>query len=198
MKERPILFSTEMVRAILEGRKTQTRSVVKPQPPEGFAIVPRGDIEGWMQLRVRAVSHYPVTVTNVRCPYGVPGDRLWVRETWWMHDDPSAFDPNDGNVTDFDGRTRVVGYAASMDFDSVRIAKEYGARRRSSIHMPRWASRITLEVTDVRVERLRDISDADGVAEGYQSAGDFLNGEWAKSVGMDCWVWAITFKVVKP
>jgi hypothetical protein len=100
-----------------------------------------------------------------RSPYGVPGDRLWVKEKCWIA--PKRFgDPDLNNCKDPDGDGRVVGYSASMDGDSVRCAKDYGVRESPSIYMPRWASRITLEITNVRVERAQAISEADSIAEG--------------------------------
>lgn len=126
MRERPILFSAPMVRAILEGRKTQTRRVVKPQPAGAWAAPGR-----------RA------------CPYGQAGDRLWVRETWGTHD--QGFDTAEEST--------VVVYRADVDRPEPK-------RWRPSIHMPRVASRITLEVTGVRVERLHQLSEADALAEG--------------------------------
>ena len=158
----------------------------------------------------------------VRCPYGVPGNQLWVRESAYIA--PSGFgDWLDCNRLDDQHRPRVVGYAASMDGDSVRCAEEYGVRKTPSIHMPRWASRITLEITDVRVERVADISEEDAAAEGVAPM-DFkgtLNGEPARGVIFDprkafavLWdqlnadrgfgwdanpfVWALTFRHVAP
>lgn len=125
MKEHPILFSGPMVRAILEGRKTQTRRVMKPQP--------RFD---------------PPKVQEVwKCPYGGPSNQLWVRET---HAVLSA------------GYTDGTG----MDIRYKATDPDYPYGWTPSIHMPRWASRLTLEVTDVRVERVREISEEDALAEG--------------------------------
>ena len=132
MKERPILFSGPMVRAILEGRKTQTRRVVKPQPAHIAGIGTVLNID---------------TITGKACPYGKPGDRLWVRETW------------DG--VRLDGGGALVSYRADGD----KPVTDDG-RWHPSIHMPRWASRITLEVVSVRVERLNECSIQDALAEG--------------------------------
>jgi hypothetical protein len=136
MKERPILFSAPMVRAILEGRKTQTRRVVKKSAEM--------DTNGFMAL----------VPDEKKCPYGQAGDRLWVRETFHVcphHDD--------------------VFYKS----DDLLLPRKCMAHRRwrPSIHMPRWASRITLKITGVRVERLQDISEADAIAEGIEPDGDF-------------------------
>lgn len=183
MKERPILFSGPMVRAILEGRKTQTRRVVKgPENIEKFYHQNENRISfmrdgiGWCCSEAEFAK---------QCPFGVPGDRLWVKETFWMHSDPEAFGPDVGNVIDSSGRRRIVGYAASMDADSERCANDYGAKKRPSIHMPRWASRITLEVNGVRAERLQDISEKDAKAEGvvFQDYHKDIGRGWVSSDG---------------
>lgn len=189
MKERPILFSGPMVRALLEGRKTQTRRVVKYKnirqtPPMGKMF--SGGFEG-----------------DSICPYGQPGDRLYVRETW-----KQAFP-----VTDY---SYGVIYAADK-WQSLGMA-EYCGGWKPSIHMPRWASRITLEIVSVRVERVLNISEADARAEGVEPEIDGWNlkGEvyaywkgfailwdsinkkrgfgWEKNP----WVWIIEFKRIQP
>ena len=157
MKERPILFSGPMVLAILEGRKSQTRRVLKPQPPTGE----------WDVGRLHAEEIFPTVIDRngdeqpgtecfgatcdsgewcLRCPYGAPGDLLWVRETWFSP--PRPLDD-------------LLGFAADGDHP-------HGVtyRKRPSIHMPRWASRLTLRITSVHVERLQEISEEDAVAEG--------------------------------
>lgn len=137
MRERPILFSAPMVRAILDGRKTITRRIVKAR-----------DLE-WMD--VHQGLREPDNAE--RCPYGQPGgDRLYVRETWAA---PHAYDHLPPRLIPQDAR---IHYAATED--------RGGLLWRPSIHMPSWASRITLEVTGVLVERLQDISEKDAVAEG--------------------------------
>jgi hypothetical protein len=175
MKERPILFSGEMIRAILEGRKTQTRRVLKP---EMFACDPR-----------------PVHP----CPYGQPGDRLWVRETISQHNYcgfPLALIPQVNAA-----RMRVWSYAAdAVDEGTV-------TRNRPSIHMPRWASRLTLEIAKVRVERVQEISEADAIAEGCTTAGwgarqgyrnlwDTINGKRGFGWDANPWVWIVDFKPI--
>ncbi len=178
MKEHPIIFSAPMVRAILAGRKTQTRRVVRPQPPAGFD----GSIE----------------------QYGLyaPGDHLWVREafaniaiagyppTWFYRADGEELPPYDGRCVD--------------------------NRWRPSIHMPREAARILLELTAVHIEPLQEISDADANAEGFETpatlyADEPLSEQWPnlrfakfwdslnaeRGYGWDAnpWVWVLTFKV---
>lgn len=190
MKERPILFSGPMVRALLDCRKTQTRRVVKPEP---WAVMPHkaGD-QPWAY----GFKFYPGSTTNgdsfrMKCPFGYVGDRLWVRETWCNY-------PMAGN----DGAPGLI-YRATSDV----IPKGYW---KPSIFMPRWASRITLEITDVRVERLNDISEADAVREGVQCAGvpasltnrgafaklwESINGDgsWKQNP----WVWVIDIKRIE-
>ena len=151
MKERPILFSGPMVRAILEGRKTQTRRIVKKSRKE-FC-----DING---LGHAVFTDNNITYQELKCPYGQEGDRLWVRETW---------------ATDYPEKLKLEIWEGGQNLDwimhrahSDNVHENLGIRWRPSIHMPRWASRITLEVTGVRVERLQDISEEDAIAEGIQ------------------------------
>lgn len=153
MKERPILFSGPMVRAILEGRKTQTRRVLKMPPGFDFTGCEgddRGDPANWgaedENGRWWALADGDAVDLVLPCRYGQPGDRLWVRETWG----PRA----DGFV-----------YRATEECSDPMAVPNDG-RWRPSIHMPRWARRLVLEITDVRVERLQAISDADIYAEG--------------------------------
>jgi len=149
MRERPILFSAPMVRAILAGSKTQTRRALAPD----LFISSGGAV-------VRMASAGPATtgIREAHCPYWrEPGDRLWVRETWAVGHNADHLKPSEMDV----GGWRIH-YAASEE--------RGGLLWRPSIHMPRWASRITLDVTGVRVERLQDISEADAVAEGAPSA----------------------------
>ena len=189
MTERPILFSAPMVRAILAGRKTQTRRVLKPQPDAVHGVV-HGD---------RAVDLKADGKWKFRLPSHLPGDHLWVREAWCAssaHDDlaPSEIPPGDG-----------IEYAA----DPERVLT---GRNRAAIHMPRWASRITLEVTNVRIERLQAISEDDALAEGiegivpdgpmsqtdpvgwYRAVWDTINGPGAWDANP--WVAALMFRMV--
>lgn len=146
MKERPILFSGPMVRAILEARKTQTRRVIKPQ-----AWAYSEDTLGQRMIYPRSgADDFGDSGRPIRYPYGVPGDRLWVRETWRAFDDGDVFYRAD------------FGDAVPVHADDDPAAWMW----RPSIYMPRWASRITLEVTGVRVERVQEISEDDARAEG--------------------------------
>ncbi|GAB4422275.1 MAG: hypothetical protein OHK0011_01010 [Turneriella sp.] len=205
MKERPILFSGPMVRAILEGRKTQTRRVIKPQPWEEYSaesikcehytscIVDRyGDIDAGPEI---FGAYSTDGQWGVQCPYGQPGDRLWVREAFYIKEN---------------AQTKAVWYRAESHC-------EFKPKWRPSIHMPRWASRITLEITGVRVERLQEISTEDVYAEGmpkrqeirsdagvhrastsawYRHLWEEINGE--ESWAANPWVWVIEFKYLKP
>jgi hypothetical protein len=162
MKSRGRIFSGESVRAIMEGRKTQTRRIIKPQPsphhgitalfgtsPDGVAFGPAGV---WPE----SGPDYPDGPEDERrCPAGVPGDRIWVRETW---------DNLDGYRTDEGVRDPI--YAA--DYSNGHPVSMPMRKWRSPMLMPRWASRLELEVTSVRVERLHEITIADIVAEGVQ------------------------------
>lgn len=182
IKERPIIFSGPMVRALLEGRKTQTRRIVKP--PRGWAekypYLDRHVMkESWQTWWWDGV-HRHVGVSQ-DCPYGKPGDRLWVRETFRFCD---------GHHVEFKANTPELE----------------SSEWRSPIHMPRRACRLSLEITDVRVERVQNISEEDAHAEGFgvafgpgmfsrafDSYWDQING---KSAPWDSnpWVWVVSFK----
>lgn len=216
MKDRPILFSAPMVRALLDGSKTQTRRTLKPQP-RVFEIDERGtpcqvgcmQVEGEAVNRVWLGSQQAGVLTGQQVRFAV-GDRLWVRESWQLH----------SRATDL----CTVAYKASVNHSGWTDAHEQfpdalaGNRKpkpfqegwRPSIHMPRWASRLTLTVTDVRIERLQDISRGDAMDEGcpfanmqagpspvdwYRDLWNQINGpdEWEKNP----WVAALTFTVEK-
>lgn len=154
MKEHPILFSAPMVRAILAGNKTQTRRVVKPQPI--FIADPH--------VPFKTSDANPKGIIN--CPYGRRGDRLWVREAW-----QGPLLESDEQVDEFRQSPDIYkkpGFCAYRATDTLDAIDEDGKELgwRPSIHMPRWASRILLEITGVRVERLQDISEDDAKAEG--------------------------------
>ena len=199
-KERPILFSGPMVRSILEGRKTQTRRIVKLKRHDGFEVGPNYEGEHWP---VRGGDRMP-------CPYGKPGDRLWVREksrvasvttgnrAWY------SLDYADGG-----GSGVIPGEIPGKWFPEMSHNIDGSIRWKPSIHMPRWASRITLEITGVRVERLQDISEADAIAEGVECCSGWIGhaGEprrifcdlWksingAESWAANSWVWVVEFR----
>lgn len=195
VRERPILFSGEMVRAILEGRKTQTRRVVTTPLPDGPEWCPYNE-SGWAVARINEYGAKVCTCQPLRPSYGYTGDRLWVREGFIRHI----------------SIPQLVGYVA----DGCAVTEEW-ERRAPSIHMPRRFCRIVLELTNVRVERLSEISDDDAKAEAppmeYKSDGchiavfdhrkafallwDSLNA--ARGYGWDVnpWVWALTFRRVE-
>lgn len=164
--DRPIIFSAPMVRALLDGRKTQTRRVLKPQPSACR----------WKDYVLE--QHRDGVYRAVKTPYA-PGDRLWVREAWATVNTsggPGWAYRADGDFIqpEYDGEDFGVGPSFNYDkypgkysmwFDDL-LAGVPGHQWKSSIHMPRWASRLTLTVTDVRVQRLQDISDDDVRAEG--------------------------------
>lgn len=147
MADRPIVFSAPMIRALLDGRKTQTRRVLKPQPYEF-------DGRWWVVDRHSGDCHLDMWARgDVGCRPYFPGDRLWVRETF-------AFDD--------DGHEEWPLYRADGATLPTLHPNRKPARWRPSIHMPRWASRLTLIVTGVRVQRVQDISEEDAVAEGAE------------------------------
>ena len=143
MSERPILFSAPMVRALLAGTKQQTRRVVKLRNGQYLPPSERADTNGWRQmLRL--------------CPYGQPGDRLWVRETWGI------------DQADNGGDRHWHRFVYRADPGAQPLDNGTPVPWKPSIHMPRSASRITLEITEVRVQRLQEISEEDARAEGVQ------------------------------
>jgi hypothetical protein len=194
MKNRPILFSAPMVIAILNGSKSQTRRVVKPQPEAEHGGEPYWFVGGYRAWEYRATDDVLRKGGNVlACPYGQPGDRLWVRETSRAHEltDKEAEDDTYGVIERLGLEDPPYGldgviYAADNAFREIKNTQEAserwmkmnayrGARGATvpAIHMPSWASRITLEVTRVRVERLQDISEADAMAEGIERSHEY-------------------------
>lgn len=204
MNEHSILFSGPMVRAIMDGRKTQTRRIIKPQPVKSCNV----DGETACELVAKG------------SPYGRPGDRLWVRETWASFGSSRSITPpvplscqirydadNTCQWRDVPDGARGVHHDASF-------------RKRPSIYMPRWASRLTLEITAVRLERLQDITEADARAEGIiaQAYGygveglhmslqtareafgclwDGINAERGYPWADNPWVWVVEFQKVE-
>ena len=179
MKERPILFSGPMVRALLDGSKTQTRRVCKPA--QFYSLSAVVEVPDPMERgQVYNGSHFGDEEGEVQfaSPYGGRGDRLWVRESWQYADWTDDGYPFIGFHADAARllRDRIpeewamrvedawITLSAPANFDIDQRAAD--RRWRPSIHMPRWASRITLEITSVRAERLRDISESDAKAEG--------------------------------
>lgn len=200
VKERPILFSGPMVRAILEGRKTQTRRAIATD--WWRCLDPEDDDD-----RASAIP---------QCPYGQPGERLWVREAWdcWAclydrrertHRALIAYRANGERWIDLDAETAEL-LQENIRHDSDR-------KWRPSIHMPRWASRLTLEITRVRVERVQDISEYDAQTEGvtagdavwsgsarsaFRELWDSINANRGLAWATNPWVWAIDFRRIEP
>lgn len=175
MKERGILMSGPMVRAILDGRKTKTRRVVTPAPIR-LTDIPGDDEAAWSwNEKVETVESGFRDRMNTLCPYGQPGDRLWVRETWGMSfadvssDRPHVVGGTWGSPAR-PGRKPCVVFRADGD-DVPDESPNETARWSPSIHMPRWASRLSLEITEVRVERVQEITPADCEAEGLTKRG---------------------------
>ena len=222
MTERPIIFSAPMVRALLDDRKTQTRRAVKPQPLNIVPFIGVGGLPTW-EFGTCA-HHHGVIDRHIKCPFGQPGDRLWVRETFAIVP-RTAYACSDGVQQTL--RPDDPHDAAIYRADWSR--SNGGIQWRPSIHMPRWASRINLEITSVRVERLQDISEADAKAEGvcelpgqaaergcwwsgdvgagaalhgrtpfvgYRLLWEHING--ARSWDANPWVWVIEFKRITP
>ena len=226
-KERPIIFSSEMIRAILDNRKRQTRRVVKfrtksaklfGQQQEHFELKSAyparekgwifwsSDSPGLAEFTKRAYSD------GITSPYGEPGDRLWVKEAWYTS---KKYDPLPPAKFPVEAKT-IFRYLGS------RAKPEWAGRTRSARFMPRWASRITLEIVNVRVERLQDVSDDDAKAEGFEYYGetlfkdygeilaehtaiykyasywDLLNARQGFLWKSNPWVWMIEFRMLGP
>lgn len=188
MKERPIIMGAESVRAILEGRKTQSRRAIKPQPK--FIGAPN--------VPFKTDDANPKGIIN--CPYGKVGDRLWVRETVFFE----TFHQQSDEELERDGFNPNIGVwvyrADNHDYPTIT------ANWTSPMFMPREASRITLEITDIRVERVQDITEEDAIAEGVESFNtvasysylwDSLNAKRGYPWESNPWVWVVTFEVVR-
>jgi hypothetical protein len=223
--EKPILFSGPMVKAIMEGRKTMTRRVVKPQPyiekrcgydAWRWDHGPGGSYTTW-KTSLDPLAFVGMACERRPCPYGRVGDRLWVRENW--SPDHAAFYPNFQVVYQAEGydprevssRGKVLPFAISPEESTNR---KFPFRWRPSIHMPRRVCRIVLEITDVRVERLQGITEEDATAEGIDDLWlvqhqvgpprkrefwylwDSLNGPRGFGWDVNPWVWVISFKRV--
>ncbi|EAQ1783269.1 ASCH domain-containing protein [Salmonella enterica] len=219
MKERGMIFNGEMVRAILDGRKTQTRRVMKVQPEpsktrEGDYWFPSKKLECMVHISDIVPGNSPIADCHLFfqehcCPFGAVGDRIWVRETWA---EAGAGAP--------DLKLYRANYPEHVPSHYENVPKAEDIRWTPSIHMPRVACRILLEITDVRVERLNDISQEDAQAEGmeltgwrptysdpdsggdYQTPYDNFAELWESIYGegswqTNPWVWVIEFKRIE-
>lgn len=204
MTERGMIFNAEMVRAVLDGRKTQTRRIVNGVPSSH-------DFHGWVLSSTSAkdegkacwaIGKSPLLNKPIRarCPFGEVGDRLWVRETFRVH----------SRATDVATLVYKASEQQSWTQQTCRVPIEKCNKPAvvdkwtPSIHMPRWASRITLEITGVRVERLQDISAEDAAAEGLTGRAKMhdFGVLWSSIYGDESWqanpwVWVIEFKRVE-
>ena len=217
MKERPILFSGPMVKAILEGEKTQTRRVMRVQPWKLPEAVDR--VAGWMWTKngtgdgdgVEWGINAPMDEVRAEiakhCPQGQPGDLLWVREA-------HTFGETDGETwadvyyRDETHQRRTCSMEAAETVaqwvEDREVDGDGGDNWRPSIHMPRWASRITLEVVNVRVQRLQEITHEDARCEGFDSIDGFallwdrINEKRGYGWHANPWVWAVEFRAVQP
>ncbi|EOG8086187.1 TPA: hypothetical protein ACIR1F_003961 [Enterobacter roggenkampii] len=207
MTERGMIFNGEMVRAILDGRKTQTRRIMKNQPAGDYPDTPAliRSVDGGFQW----YGHYGES-SIFNCPFGAVGDRIWVRETW-----------AEAGASAPDLKLYRANYPAHVPTHYENVPPAEDVRWTPSIHMPRWASRITLEITGVRVEQLKSISEDEARSEGvarlregfwkhYQpgwtqhqlsARGSFAtlwdsiygSGEWDRNP----WVWVLEFKRIE-
>lgn len=219
-KERPILFTPAMAAKCHDGSKTQTRRVVKPQPekwidkyelamdhdywiPSGvFIDDPTGFLSKGRPTKIRNNGQ------SVKCPYGQPGDRLWVRESCriydWTEDGEPFVKYHDEAVrlcrVPEEETDRWADYWATLALrDNFNIDGRASERKwRPNIHMPRWACRTVLEVTRVRVERVEGIRTEDSIAEGFDNNTHFLNTFYKINKrapeGSNPWVWVIEFE----
>ena len=202
IKERPILFSGEMVRAILEGRKTQTRRIIKlPRDCSWYHAADPVNDGNFLKHGLEGYWH----VEELPCPYGKPGDRLWVREAHAFVPEP-AYRCSTGIIQKVNP---VDSYQACVYRENFDRARSFSWR--PSIHMPRWACRILLEITGVRVERLQDISEEDALAEGVDNSLHLGGGRFATenfahlwwmingdgSWESNPWVWCISFRRIE-
>lgn len=210
MKERPILFSGEMVRAILEGRKTQTRRVIKEANDDIDISHVSTEFHSMREYRdgsYRAVFDFDgcLNAFSIKCPYGRPGDRLWVRESFSC---ANKFGDTQRPRDFGKHEPRYTAYRASAPKEVAHLNKW-----RPSIHMPRWASRIILEITGIRVERVQNIIPEDAIREGYPFDAEEATGpetyiEWFRTLwnsiniqrgygwNINPWVWVVGFRML--
>jgi hypothetical protein len=202
MKSRPMIFSTPMVQALLAGRKTQTRRIFKDANEVKTVYPPDFEIDSWFIYDANGKR-----IKTVGCPYGVVGDRLWVRETT-IHAEEYGYKEPIYVASELGDAVLESGLRPNPD-DHADV-EPHDIKLRRSMFMPRKFCRIYLEITDIWVERVQDICDADVSAEGieFSGIGGGMNlhqnycGLWSKINGNQSWienpwVWVIEFKVVK-
>lgn len=235
MSVKPIIFSGPMVRALIDGRKTQTRRVLKPQPKNfgkdyerqwnAHAIPPGGSIpDHWSWWE--GPSHGPSLYHTAKVPYAA-GDLLWVREAWqahgWASDCVTIRYRAQEKTAGFIAQVEQIAYPEGNKNTFKYVAPKGPNHWRPSIHMPRWASRLTLRVTDVRVQRVQEITNHDAVAEGidrvnepqegfrdysgsepvvamrpsFRTLWDSLNAPRGHGWDANPWVVALTFDVIR-
>jgi hypothetical protein len=245
MNARPILFSAPMVRALLNGSKSQTRRIVVPQPiatvshagnlirSANHPTKPHHQYQ-WMSGNPKDIDEAEFVGDFFNCPYGEPGDLIWVREAWrvsrrWDETPPRDLSPRTMTVM-FAAGGSVANDSSSryvLDETYPPTLPDWAGRDRRAFHMMRWMSRLTLRITDIRIERLQEISEADAIVEGIENA--YVPGHgriggtwkvytkpklstfspiasyrslWELINGADSWdanpfVWAISFEVIK-
>ena len=242
MKETPLLMRGPLVLQTLAGLKSQTRRIngleelnrypgslsgsgaacdlgYKGLCPSAYYIKDKAAYRknpGAFHYFV-GESDRSINIIPLKCPYGGIGDRLWVKENAYITPKRWADRASDCNARDADGDPRIVGYASSMDGESVRCAEDYKVKLSPSIFMPRWASRLTLEIVEVRVERVQDISEEDARAEGcdgncpigyipahqkapctyhFAQLWDSINATRGHGWEKNDWVWVVVFKLL--
>jgi hypothetical protein len=215
-KERPILFSGPMINALLNGTKTQTRRIIKPQPPSTHRIWNSHGDDELVFFTDHPTQGEKGNVLHWVCPYGAPGDRLWVRETWRTiarFDDwsPKQIEEGAHNAA-VPADWIQVEYADRMRKNWAVHDPNQPGRLRPSIHMPRWASRITLEVVSVRVEQIQSIREEDAIAEGicnhpddphpardyFMDLWDSINAKRGHGWESNPFVWCVAFRRLTP
>ncbi len=210
MIECPILLNATAVRAIRAGTKTQHRVAMKPQPADDIRPhrAPNKSIQCW----ISSLAHQHGTSTVHVCPYGQAGDRIWVRESWAVGKCADSLKP----IMLHPGTWMVDNGGLWYPADAAEPRNPISPRgkTRPGMYMPRWASRIVLDVTEVRVQRLQDISEADAWCEGVDASEALSMGcsdgavavysaLWEKNNGADSWdanpwVWAVEFRRIEP
>lgn len=223
MKETPILYSTDMIKAYLLGKKIMTRRVIKPQPERGVICKCPGDDKSFANFEMYQDAHktgwIPIGKTFL-CPYGKIGDELWVRETWAISSFSANFAKESQLQVAYKAGVKDIGHPEGMTHDlewrtvDYETWRKYTQQKYYSWHsgrfMPRFASRITQTITEIRIERVNDISYTDCANEGFGSHSelvpakeqfikkwDELNAKRGYPFNSGCWVWVISYPAYK-